>query len=81
MAEEAAPVPRDGDAVLTQERLRETLRQIIREEAGLLQLNAEPAGTVAPPTPGKLAVFTNPLIKTKSVANKGDNKADHGQWS
>ena len=62
MSEESAPVPRDGDAVLTREGLRETLRQIIREEPGLLQLNAEPAGPAAPPTPGKLAVFTNPLI-------------------
>ena len=62
MAEEAALVPRDSDAVLTQEGLQETFWQIIRKEPGLLQLNVEPVGHAAPPTPGKLVVFTNPLI-------------------
>ena len=47
MAEKAAP--RNSDAVLTRELLRETRWQIIREEPGFLQINAEPAG--APHTP------------------------------
>ena len=45
----------------------ETLRQIIREDPGLLQINTEPAG--ASPTLGKSAAFTNPL--TKIVASQG----------